>query len=302
MNTWTRGSLAAHAVSTSGPLGPYTRVGEAIGTETLNVLYAYSAVDKMHLIYSIFGGVSPASCNPPFIGCTNGTTPNTTGGVRPRQWEPQNTCPSTPPDGKNSAHIHYSKSLDGPWKSTGRLIPSAAGCHGCGISNPAPFIFPNGTVLMIGRGKDSVRTPGMPVVTGHNLWLYRASSWNSTYVWVPGKGVNGSLDVGNYTRQDPTEDPVLYRGRRGFHMLLHSAAGLTHGYSEDGLTWHSNNVIMGPLQAGGGPNERPRVILDPKTGDLAAIVVGQLIKQGSDASRTAAFKVKQKVHTTGDRG
>ena len=83
MGTWVRGSFAAHAVSTSGPYGPFERAGVAIGTETHNTLYAYSPVDQMHLIYSIFDGNSPADCNPRFRGCTNGTTPYTKGGVTP---------------------------------------------------------------------------------------------------------------------------------------------------------------------------------------------------------------------------
>jgi hypothetical protein len=37
------------------------------------------------------------------------------------------------------------------------------------------YIFPNGTVLMLGRSKDVVRVPGKPTVFGHNLWLYRVS-------------------------------------------------------------------------------------------------------------------------------
>jgi hypothetical protein len=39
MNTWNRGSQAAHAVSKS-PLGPFKRVDLAIGTETHNTYYA----------------------------------------------------------------------------------------------------------------------------------------------------------------------------------------------------------------------------------------------------------------------
>ena len=41
--------------------GPYTRAQTVIGTESHNTIYAYSAPDKMHLIYTIFGGTSPSS-------------------------------------------------------------------------------------------------------------------------------------------------------------------------------------------------------------------------------------------------
>ena len=38
-------------------------------------------------------------------------------------------------------------------------MPPAAG-----NSNPAPYIFPNGTVLMLGRGKDAIHPNGTKVV------------------------------------------------------------------------------------------------------------------------------------------
>ena len=46
--------------------------------------------------------------------------------------------------------------------------------------------------------------------------------------------------------------------------------------------------IMGPAPGAGGPNERPRVLLDDN-GDLQALFVGQTPTAGSDASRTAAY-------------
>ena len=240
-----------------------------------------------HLLYTIFSGTSPASCNPPFPGCKGGRTPGGTGGVKPRPYKPPNTCPSA----VGGAHVHYSHSLDGPWISAGPIKTDHPGCAVCGASNPAPIVFPNGSVLMLGRSKDVVRTPGEPTVFGHNLWIYRADSWNSTYNWVPGHGVNGSANIGNGTSHDLTEDPVLWRGRRGFHALMHSMNDLTHAWSVDGLGWHYSDVIMGPPQMPGGANERPRVIVD-SAGDLSAVIVAQLTAAGTDSSRTAAYKVK----------
>ena len=136
-------------------------------------------------------------------------------------------------------------------------------------------------------------------VIGHNIWLFRAESWNSTYHWVPSNGAFGSLNVGDPNgRQGPnTEDPVLYRGRRGFHIIFHSSPDLTHAWSRDGLTWHWSPQVSGPpnhLAAGGGDNERPRVLLN-KDGDLEWLFVGQLLAVkgaggGQDAGRLAAFQ------------
>ena len=221
-------------------------------------------------------GTSPESCNP-YLNCTNGTSPNHGGGVRPINYLPASTCPHA----VGGAHIHYSKSLAGPWVSAGPLKKNTRGCNGCGSSNPAPFIFPNGTVLMLGRSKDR---DGSRI--GHNIWLYRAESWNATYEYVPGNGINGSVNIGDGKLQ--TEDPVLYKGRRGFHALLHSSPDVTHAWSEDGLSWDWSNTIMGPATQLGGDNERPRVAVDDN-GDLAAVFVGQLVTADHDGSRTAAF-------------
>ena len=76
-----------------------------------------------------------------------------------------------------------------------------------------------------------------------------------------------------------------------------SSPDMTHAWSEDGLTWHWSPTVSGPpnhLAAGGGDNERPRVVLDDN-GDLEWLFVGQLlavkgIDGGQDAARLAAFR------------
>ena len=281
MGTWSRMSQAVHAVSDAMD-GPYTRVELAIPTQTHNTYYAYSAPDKLHLLYSIFGGTNPESCNP-YKNCTDGTTPGHAGGVHPDRWLPAPSCPI-----EHSTFVHYSRSLGGPWVSAGPLQVDRVGCPSCGDSNPAPYIFPNGTVIMLARTKDSANKR-------HNIYLYRARSWNSTYTWVPGAGPNGTVaGIGNGLLF--TEDPVLYKGRRGFHALFHSHPDLTHGWSEDALTWHWSAELIGPALQAGGDNERPRVAVDAD-GDLAALFVGQLVVANHDGSRTAAFVPNPQNHS-----
>lgn len=281
MSTWSRMSQSVHAVSETVQ-GPYRRVETVIGTESHNTYYVYSPTDKMHLIYTIFSGTSPKSCNP-YLACTNGTTPGGKGLHPPDGWAPP-TCP-----GGMGPHgvIHYSKSLNGPWTSAG-AINFTGPAHG--TSNPAPYIFPNGTVLMIGRSQDAGGTPRVPQ---HNIWLYRAESWNSGYAWVRSNGVNGTVNAGQQPKPPLTEDPTLYRGRRGFHILFHSSPDLTHAWSLDGINWDWSPTVMGPpnhVGIGGGDNERPRVALDAN-GDVDWVFVGQLLPDGgADAARTAAFK------------
>jgi hypothetical protein len=189
MGTWSRMSTAAHAVANSLE-GPYERVGLAVPAQCHNVYYAYSPPDKKHLIYHIGTGGNPQSCNPEFK-CTNGTTPGCHGLSPPPtpSW-PKPTCWCT-----QSPFVHSSSSLSGPWEPEGPIkiggprpptvcsllyVPifidackhimllQTAGTAG-GDSNPAPLIFPNGTVLLMGRGPDAKRFPNN---TGASATLY----------------------------------------------------------------------------------------------------------------------------------
>ena len=293
MSTWARMSQSVHTISDTVD-GPYQRADLVIPTVSHNTIYAYSAVDATHLIYTIFEGTSPPSCNP-YLSCTAGVTPGGQGLRPPDDW-PAANCSGGP--GARGV-LHYAKSLNGPWTSAGPITynyTNAAGVprpSNAGTSNPAPYIFPNGTVLLLGRGKDAVRnSTGLHKM--HNIFLYRAVSWNATYEWVPSDGVAGAINVGAGNDGPSTEDPVLYRGRRGFHIIFHSHPDMTHAWSEDGLRWHWSPTVSGPpnhLAVGGGDNERPRVVLDAN-GDLEWLFVGQLGVDGAhtDGARTAAFK------------
>ena len=276
MSTWNRLSTSVRAVADRVE-GPYTRAETIVGTESHNTIYAYSPVDKVHLMYTIFEGTWPESCNPR-PACTDGTTPGGQGLHPPPL--PKNTCTGGP---GGRGVVHWARSLEGPWTSVGPVNvdwgPGGQPPNG-GISNPAPLVLPNGTVLLIGRGKDAQTINGTRVL-GRNIWLFRAASWNDTYHWVPSDGVYGSLNVGDPAgRRGPlTEDPVLYHGRRGYHILFHSSPDLTHAWSLDAITWKWSPNIIGPpnnTANGGGDNERPRVVVDAN-GDLEWVFVAQLL-------------------------
>lgn len=283
MGTWSRMSQAVHAVADSAE-GPFRRKGVLVPTEAHNTYYAYSPPDRMHLIYTIFGGDNPPSCNP-WMACHNGTTPGATG-IRPPGGWPKPTCPPT-----HAVHVHYSRSLDGPWHSAGPIQIDTTGMpRTAGSSNPAPHVFANGTVVMLGRGKDMDFPNGTRVVE-HNIFLYRAPHWNATYKWVPSDGVAGAINVGDGVV--PTEDPALWRGRRGFHVLFHSHPMLSHGWSVDALHWRWSASPIGPATMPGGDNERPRVLVNAE-GDVSMLLVGQLVDEASDAARTAAFRPRSR--------
>lgn len=293
MSTWARMSQSVLATSDRVE-GPYARKSVIIPTVSHNTIYAYSPSDKTHLIYTIFEGDSPPSCNP-FLVCTRGVTPGAQGLRPPGHWPPFN-CSGGP--GARGV-LHHAKSLDGPWINSGPIKYSYENSAGvkppsnAGTSNPAPYVFSNGTVLLLGRGKDAVRNSS-GVFHMHNIFLYRAARWDATYEWVPSDGVGGAINVGLGNDGPPTEDPVLYRGRRGFHIIFHSHPDMTHAWSEDGLRWKWSPTVSGPpnqMGQGGGDNERPRVVLDAD-GDLEWLFVGQLgvDPAHTDGARTAAFK------------
>ena len=98
-----------------------------------------------------------------------------------------------------------------------------------------------------------------------------------------------------------TEDPVLWKGRRGYHVLYHTeratGGSLTHGWSEDAINWRWNPHITGPAvdpEGKMGDFERPRVVVTPE-GDLDLIFVSQITGKGEkgdgvDASSLVAFQ------------
>ena len=109
------------------------------------------------------------------------------------------------------------------------------------IDNPTVTFFPNGSLLLLGRGGDPARE------AGSDGWV-TAPSWRGPYtmhtmVGCPksGAGVCGpaSPDV---------EDPFVWRDKRGnFHALFHkftdehpNCGG--HAYSADGKDWTLHNT------------------------------------------------------------
>jgi hypothetical protein len=201
--------------------------------------------------------------------------------------------------------VHAADSLAGPWIPAGPIkfsgpMPSRADGT-AGSSNPSPLFFDNGTVLMMGRGKDAGKGPNNETTTGHNIWLYRAPAWNASYEWVRSNGKDGSVMTYPGDGPELTEDPVLWKGRNGYHVLYHTERGgtgsLTHGWSEDALTWQWNPQVMGPAvdpEGLMGDFQRPRVVVTPE-GDVETIFVSQETGKGeegdgADASSLVAFE------------
>ena len=292
MSTWSRMSFAAHTTAPS-PVGPFTRLagdaGTAIGTFAHNTFYVRAG--GLHLLYHIGAGSNNASCNP-YWPCVNGTTPGGNGLRPPSPW-PEGPCP---PSTAGGARVHYSTSLNGPWIDFGPLVLGPGGPGS--VSNPAPLVLANGTVVLMGRTRDTLGKGAPPAA--HNVWLFRAPLWNETYAFVRGTGVNGSVGVGDGI--EFTEDPVLWEGRRGYHALFHSQANVSHGWSTDLIHWgwDHNSACAACIDPDGTviiDHERPRVVLD-SYGDVDIFYTASLPQdarlKNNDHSRLLAFRAKRR--------
>lgn len=124
--------------------------------------------------------------------------------------------------------------------------------------------------------------------------MWRADHWNGTYELQILDGINGALNIGD--GKISTEDPVFYKGRRGFHIILHSHPQLTHAWSDDARHWHWSPHLTGPLPSPSGQDhERPRVVLD-ENGDLLTLFVSHISSETTtDEAALYAFRVNSKL-------
>eukprot|EP00040_Diaphanoeca_grandis_P043924 m.269506 g.269506 ORF g.269506 m.269506 type:complete len:408 (+) comp84705_c0_seq1:158-1381(+) len=110
------------------------------------------------------------------------------------------------------------------------------------VSNAAPLVFPNGSVLMGYRGG------GDGVALGGGIGMAFASSWNATFE-------RRSLDGDGGQMLFAAEDGTMWRDSNDntFHMLVHrfaSGNGTTagadvggHAFSRDGWHWHFDHTV-----------------------------------------------------------
>jgi len=209
-------------VKTTGvsPAGPFTRDSLVIGAESHNAYYVQDPRSGKHLIYHIGTGVNGSK--PWDNNCANGTT---SAGLQHM---------STFPAGATySPEIHWSRSLDGPWDRL-NISGVPAGEMPRGASNPAPFIFDNGTTIALFRVYNAT-----PVHHTSRIFVMRAASFVGPYevlgeAFHPGGSPTFNSSVSSHVHE---EDPTIWRDFRGnFHALCHFTHG--HGFSTDAVTWH----------------------------------------------------------------
>eukprot|EP01084_Bolivina_argentea_P142153 249732_1 len=126
--------------------------------------------------------------------------------------------------------LGWSKSIYGPW-NTKTIVDSA---QWTGSTNPSPFIFDNGTVLLVvSRNWCDVynETTNKCQKKGpKDTWFMYADHWNASY-----KNMSNQWDIDHMNG----EDPFIFSTNRGYHILFH-AGGTAEGwfaYSLDAINW-----------------------------------------------------------------
>jgi hypothetical protein len=249
LSSWTTKSSIAHATALT-PTGPFTF---AAGDDAQLVVPPWShgaivtqdPVSKKYLLFHIGNGlVAPSTWSP----CYN-SSENTPAFASFFDASP----PPLPFGSGESDHTYVEQALTlaGPWTSfannSGLVINYPAGSWATSSTNPAPFIFENGTTLLFYRADQCPKTWGAlaPACIGVAI----ADSWEGPYT---------SLFDQPITHPEG-EDPSVFRDPRGnFHMLTNvntyharCAAGVPcggHAWSKDALTWSNQTVgAFGPV-------------------------------------------------------
>eukprot|EP01062_Namystynia_karyoxenos_P053385 TRINITY_DN4321_c0_g1_i1.p2 TRINITY_DN4321_c0_g1~~TRINITY_DN4321_c0_g1_i1.p2 ORF type:complete len:412 (+),score=119.94 TRINITY_DN4321_c0_g1_i1:105-1238(+) len=201
-----------HAVSHSGPGGPFHFREVAIPSELENV-HALRAPSGEVLLY---------------YGDHNYTFPNATctGGAAGEAQHAGKVGGDPYPRRVRYMGIAYTADVDssGGWQyhfpeydqALQPLLP---------LINPSPMVLPNGSILLAFR-----YDPPQPTKVGETLGLAIADHWRGPYRLVTAAASPG----------EGCEDPFIFTNSRGYHMVYHCYRGNVsgcHSYSPDGLNW-----------------------------------------------------------------
>jgi hypothetical protein len=214
LQNWGSNSRIDHAISTTGPEGPYYFADVAVNTWAHNAAPIQLPDGSFAIIHIGTGTGGPNGGK----NCTDSSktfTDDVEFDLDARL--DHDALESSLASGGST--IHVSKSLSGPWTP---LQTTLGRCN-----NPAPWVHPNGTIYV-----------------GCGGALKSATSLQGPFITV-GNFPTGGGPVGNY------EDPQIYTDRRGnFHCLYHvyttnfpsfycvNSTVAAHAFSLNGVDWH----------------------------------------------------------------
>jgi hypothetical protein len=210
ISRWSPNSAIVHAVSSVGPEGPYVRKAVAVPAFAHNPKVV-QAPDGTWLMYTI-GVPLPKS-----------QLYNCSGKQQQQPLPNRDSRPGTRRPGRNPSNresnitLYTASSLDGPWVSHGVVLGADSyASWDEDTSNPAPWVLPNGTLLLVYRGCVVIACPPGSICgcDREHLGIASAPHWRGAYTRL-------STD-GPILPSAAAEDPSLWIDERGhFHLLMH---------------------------------------------------------------------------------
>lgn len=236
LDEWTTKSASVRATAAS-PIGPFAFADMVIQPWSHNTVPVRNPTDGTYLIYHIGDGrVDPSQWAP----CYEAE------GV-PAKMPETVLGPAEAQPGQREAFIQFSRSITGPYvafnNNTGIYVNWTGSWTSSIAGNPAPFIFPNGTVLLYFTATPC--PPGSGALVPNCIAVARAERWD---------GVYEMMAAPHPITYPESEDPSVFQDPRGnFHLLTNvntyhrrCPAGVPcggHAWSRDGI--HFSNLTIG---------------------------------------------------------
>jgi hypothetical protein len=180
ISKWSPNSAIVHAVSVTGPTGPYARKDVAVPPFAHNPKVV-QAPDGTWLMYTIGVPVDASKL-------ANCSTDTVTGAKLLQRAEAgkSNAAPSppgrTPGNLESNVTLFTARSIAGPWTRFGVVLgPDWEGTWDEDTSNPSPLVLPNGTVLLMYRGC----VVGGGGCHSEYIGIASASNWRGPYAPPP---------------------------------------------------------------------------------------------------------------------
>ena len=297
LDSWFNNSAVVHAVS-AGPEGPYEKVGEVAAPFAHNPRVV-RAPGGEYVLYHIH---EKCCRGPADMACSlaNSEVATCEGGVTPVEVKP--TCPlngTTTDNGHPGYAVSVAWSCDpaGPWERKTILRPSRGlgAAFRVNVDNPAPYIFPDGSALVLVRGWN-----------GRDAYPARRDAIGVAYA----RHWQGEYTLADAPALEGLEDPFLWRDEATgtFHALFHGMRpGATpeeqrewagrHAFSRDGFDWRlfPGAAYNSTTYAAAGPRpnkrrERPHLLF--RDGRPAYLFTGVVPLGAGDK----AFTHIQKLH------
>eukprot|EP00051_Salpingoeca_urceolata_P015283 m.197446 g.197446 ORF g.197446 m.197446 type:complete len:470 (-) comp18347_c0_seq2:47-1456(-) len=283
---WSTTSTVIHATS-KDPLGPYTLQSTVLPVFAHNP-QAIIAPDGTILIYFVGWPSTNVSTPAP---ATRETLRHPLTSVVP-------TADDRPYTAAGPMSLAWSKSPNGPFET--KILWDTPDNHKHG-TNPSPYIFPNGSVLLVYSRRWEQHAA--PHIVYKDTWVATAPSWQGPYT-------NHTPSNAAWNVHPQGEDPFVFRTKRGFHALNHwggPSTGLL-SYSLDGLNFTtSTDIAFGPnVTFSNGTTvhmcqrQRPQLWFDTLGSGRMALWTGTMpYNPGCKFTNSPTFSLVQELNTKG---